>query len=312
VVLLPQGLSPSTAKPPTLRTICFRSRKGVTLLKRSGSSFALALAVALGLAACGNSNQGLPNIASTSKLSEQNTITSSSYIRQDDPCNGGSDTVCGTTGGGSGNSGRNTSTPGNKFHQDDPCAGGGDTVCSTGGGGGGNSGGSGGGNPSGDDAPGAGGGGVCYVATRGNVHIDCGGGGGGGSRVGYPGHAALYGDQCSAGSLTIGQEIPGYGDPAHEASGTVTVSTQSGGNTIVLGYVYPTLGGSAYFVPVGASINVFIFGLTVTSSSYVGTNAQAGSATAIYNAISKYLKGVPSLNSVNCYPGGNWNGTYPA
>lgn len=133
-----------------------------------------------------------------------------------------------------------------------------------------------------------------------------------GKPIAFPGHKAHFQDQCTQGTLTIGQEVPGFGDPSHLASGTWTVNVTSGASIDVLGYLYPTLGGKVYFVPLPSSINVFLFGITFNSSTPVGTTATIAQSATIANALSKYLHGAQVMNPVNCYPGGDWDGTYPS
>lgn len=85
------------------------------------------------------------------------------------------------------------------------------------------------------------------------------------------------------------------------------------GNTVdVIGYVYTTLGGTAYFVPIGSSINIFVFGLSLNSSTSIGPNENAANFTDVANAIQKFIHNGNVSNAVNCFPGGSWNGQYPA
>ena len=129
----------------------------------------------------------------------------------------------------------------------------------------------------------------------------------------WPGKTAKFGDQCTAGTLSIGQEVPGYGDTSHLASGTWSVDASSGSALDVIGYIYPTLGGTAYFVPLSSSIGVAVFGISFNSSVPVGSNTSIANVSNIDNFLSKHLlHGFKLGNPVNCYPGGNWNGKYPS
>lgn len=149
--------------------------------------------------------------------------------------------------------------------------------------------------------------GQCFGTCYGN-------GGGGGIPIAYPGHKAHYGDQCTAGTLSIGQEVPGFGDAAHLANGTWSVNMgnpNQPGTVVTIGYVYPTLGGTAYFVPINSAINVWVFGLTINSSVPVGNDAQASDFNHIMNVISQFIHNGNITSTANCFPGGNWDGTYP-
>lgn len=129
----------------------------------------------------------------------------------------------------------------------------------------------------------------------------------------WPGRRAQFGDQCTAGTLSIGQEVPGYGDTSHLASGTWSVDVTSGSALDVIGYIYPTLGGTAYFVPLSSSVGVAVFGISFNSSVPVGSNTSISNVANVDNFLSQHLlHGIKLGNPVNCYPGGNWNGTYPS
>ena len=153
---------------------------------------------------------------------------------------------------------------------------------------------------------------------------NCGGGGSGytpggppcqpiSSCIAWPGRKAQFGDQCTAGTLSIGQEVPGYGDTNHLASGTWSVDVSSGSALDVIGYIYPTLGGTAYFVPLSSSVGVAVFGISFNSSVPVGSNSSISSLANIEKFLSQHLlHGLKLGNPVNCYPGGNWNGKYPS
>lgn len=288
----------------------------------------LASVLLVSLAACGGQQQSLPNVTAQSQYKGANGARPPAAPQtNDDPCAGGTDTVCANPGGGSGNIGSTSSDnvpganhPGGKPltrrpvpRLDDPCAGGNDTVCGGGTGGGGTI-----GTTGSDDVPGANHPGGCPLAVRrGPVAMGCGHGKdpGDSNDVSYSGGPAVAGDNCWSSPGTIGAFIGNQGNEGNIYNITQLLGQTSNGY-ILMGWLYTNAAGQQYFqnypgtsVGISAGAIVSVSGSTDLSTSITPVTALS---TTVFN-VGMHAINIASLHTTikpfsrGCFTA-KWNG----
>ena len=135
---------------------------------------------------------------------------------------------------------------------------------------------------------------------------------------------AAFGDQCSKDAEFVGHPVPPYSDDAHGITQEYPIGATNGtGAAVLVGYVYTTVGGEAYFEPVSGSVGIGVVTIGTDASLDVGPNSFVkGIATlgsTVSQKISSVLKNVgsphfalPGPTGGACFKGGDWNGTIPS